>query len=173
MKNKFENLLDKEGKKVFNYLRKILRNNEDAEDILQETFISLYKRIDFIKEEAIETYLYRTAYHKALNLIRKRKTYSKFNINISSMENIEQVEKKEEADNSDINNALAELSVEYATLIELKYYQNKSYKEIAEILDLTVSAVDSRLVRAKKKLKKIIIKRSKKKLLVSKKAGRK
>ena len=124
---------------------------------MQETFIALYRRLDIIKAEAIEAYLYRTAYHKALNYIKKRKSYSKFDHNLKSIENIAQNE--EPPKNMDVIDALAELSPKYSTLIELKYYQNKSYKEIAEIMDLTISAVDSSLIRAKKKLKKIILKK--------------
>jgi RNA polymerase sigma-70 factor (ECF subfamily) len=61
-----------------------------------------------------------------------------------------------ERKNQIISAALAKLPSKYALLLELQYYQKLSYKEIADTLNLSVSAVDSRLVRAKKKLKKII-----------------
>lgn len=164
MKNQFELLVEKDGKKLYNYLRKILRNQEDAEDILQETLLAIYRKFDTIKPQAVESYLYRTAYHKALNHIKKRNTDSKYRSSIIDPELI--VEKNVEVvdlgdKNLEIREAMLELGNKYSILIELKYFQNKSYREIAEILDITESAVDSRLVRAKKKLKNNIISRRK------------
>ena len=73
MKQTFNEIITAESPKLFNYLRKILRNKEDAEDVLQEVFIAVYKHWDTISPEAREAYIFRTAYHKALNYIKKRK----------------------------------------------------------------------------------------------------
>ena len=56
-----------------------------------------------------------------------------------------------------IKKCLQQLSMEDAFIIELQFYQKMNYKEIAKTLECTVSAVDSRLVRAKRKLKKNIL----------------
>jgi len=155
-KTKFEFVMREHGKKIYNYLLKVLRNPEDAEDVMQESFLAFYKRMAFIDEEKCLSYLYQTAYHKALNLIKKNKHKNKvvtlnFEPPAKEVEVVDDEPKKQA-----IKQALLKLPARYATLLDLQFYQKKSYKEISEILELSVSAIDSRLVRAKKKLKKIL-----------------
>lgn len=154
---KFEVLIQNEGKKVYNYLLKILRNKEDAEDILQETFIAFHKKMSLVKESSYKSYLFRTAYHKALNLIKKRNAKNKLVTNYHEMEHFsEKTIENSEQKNELVKDALSQLKPEEAILIELQFYQKMNYKQMAEILETTQSAVDSKLVRAKKKLIKII-----------------
>ena len=159
---KFEVVLRRENKKIFNYLLKILRNREDAEDILQETFVAFYKKMNIIDDLTCTSYLFRTAHNKALNLIKSRKRKDKSNV---IYENMEQVEEKLPQPDSGKNNlvkeALQELNPQQALLIELQFYQKMSYKQIAEVLETTVSAIDSKLFRAKKRLKEIITQKKK------------
>ena len=151
---KFEVLLQNESKKLFNYLLKILRNKEDAEDILQETFIAFHKKMNSVKESSYKSYLFRTAYNKALNLIKKRNAKI---INYNEMGHFEdKTNENREQKNELVKDALSQLKPEEALLIELQFYQKMNYKQIAEVLETTQSAVDSKLVRAKKKLIKII-----------------
>ncbi len=161
-KIKFEVVLRRENKKIFNYLLKILRNREDAEDILQETFVAFYKKMNIIDDLTCTSYLFRTAHNKALNLIKSRKRKDKSNV---IYENMEQVEEKLPQPDSGKNNlvkeALQELNPQQALLIELQFYQKMSYKQIAEVLETTVSAIDSKLFRAKKRLKEIITQKKK------------
>lgn len=160
--NKFEVLLQNESKKIYNYLLKILRNKEDAEDILQETFIAFHKRMNTIKESSYKSYLFRTAYHKALNLIKKKKAKNKLVTNYYEMEHFEdESTNNNEQQNELVKDALSQLKQEEALLIELQFYQKMNYKQIAEVLETTQSAVDSKLVRAKKKLIKIITEQNK------------
>ncbi len=160
--NKFELLLQTESKKIYNYLLKILRNKEDAEDILQETFIAFHKKMNTIKVSSYKSYLFRTAYHKALNLIKKRNAKNKLVTSYHDMEhfNDEPVENNDKK-NELIKDALSQLKPDEALIIELQFYQKMSYKQIAEVLETTQSAVDSKLVRAKKKLIKIITEQKK------------
>ncbi|MCF7792894.1 MAG: sigma-70 family RNA polymerase sigma factor [Candidatus Cloacimonetes bacterium] len=156
----------KQNKKIFNYLLKILRNREDAEDILQETFVAFYKKMETISQEAHVSYLYRTAHNRALNLIKKRKKRDKHSINYSEMEHLPAGEKEAEINNKNIEilkSAFSQLPQKYATILEMQFYQKMSYREIAKVLETTEKAVDSRLVRAKRKLKKIISQEMKRK----------
>jgi len=154
---KFEVLLQNEGKKVYNYLLKILRSKEDAEDILQETFIAFHKKMSLVKESSYKSYLFRTAYHKALNHIKKRNAKNKLVTNYHEMEHFSEdpIENNKQK-NELVKDALSQLKPEEAILIELQFYQKMNYKQMAETLETTQSAVDSKLVRAKKKLIKKI-----------------
>ena len=155
--NKFELLLQNESKRLYNYLLKILRNKEDAEDILQETFIAFHKKMNSVKESSYKSYLFRTAYNKALNLIKKRDAKNKLVTSYNKMEYFEDKPNQNNEDQNElIKEAFTKLKPKEALLIELQYFQKMSYKQIAEVLETTQSAVDSKLVRAKKKLIKII-----------------
>jgi len=157
-KNKFEAVLHSEKKKIFNYLFKILRNREDAEDILQEVFIAFYNKMETVDENYYTSYLYRAAHNKALNLIKSKKRKDDLNVHFDDMERIPDTpEETENPNNAKVRNAMQQLKDEQALMLELKYYQKKSYKEIAEVLETTVSAVDSKLVRAKRKLTKLFL----------------
>jgi len=155
-KRGFESILRKENKKIFNYLLKILRNREDAEDILQETFVAFYRKMNVINKETMLSYLYRTAHNRALNLIKKRKRKQKFSSNYSEMEHLPDYENEEYAKSELVRKAFSLLPEKYSILLEMQFYRKMSYKDIAVALDISERAVDSRLVRAKKKLKKII-----------------
>ena len=159
-RNRFEVILRAENKKIFNYLLKILRHQEDAEDILQETFVAFYKKMDVVSDEYYISYLFRTAHNKALNLIKIRQKKENLS-NYSNMEHLpdsanSQPTEEDNSKNEIIKRAISRLQPKYALLLEMQFYRKMSYKEIALTLDTTASAVDSRLVRAKKKLKKII-----------------
>lgn len=139
------------SKKVYNYLLKILRNPEDAEDILQSSLAALFQVLYRIPEESYEAYLYRTAYHKALNLIRSRKYQKKLRLEM------EQKPVKEETLPIDkqkrIIDTFKKLTPKHAMALELQFFQKKSYKEISEIMQLSCSAVESLLVRAKREFR--------------------
>ena len=69
----------------------------------------------------------------------------------------EEQTEEEEYDKSDlVRNAFSKISEKYALILEMQFYRKMSYKEIAETMEISESAVDSRLFRAKKKFKKII-----------------
>ncbi len=146
--------------KIYNYLLKFTRQKEDAEDILQEVFIKFMDKRDNINEGAYESYLYRSAHNQAINYLKKKKTEKK---SIQKLEIEESImdEDPEEAGNSlRLKNAFKQLNPKHLLVLDLQYYQKKSYKEIAEIMQTTPSAIDSMLVRAKRELRKIILQES-------------
>lgn len=158
MKNiDFESLVNSEGKKIYNYLHKMLRNKEDAEDITQETFLACYEKWETIAASSRKNYLFKTAYHKALNLIRSKKKKDPILLENTELLKAKQPPEKN-PNNALVRRALSKLNVEETTLIELQFYQKMSYKQIAKIMGTTASAVDSKLVRAKKKLRDFITK---------------
>lgn len=161
MSKKFEQVLLANQRKVYNYLLKLVNNRDDAQDLLQNVFLSFYEKMDKVNSHAYEAYLFKTAYHQALNYLRKRKNNPVFTVEDTSVFNESIVysdneNEIQERKNKLVLDALAQLPPNMVEVIELQYYQKKSYKQIAEFLHTSVPAVDSLLVRAKKKLKKII-----------------
>ncbi|MEA1973395.1 MAG: sigma-70 family RNA polymerase sigma factor, partial [Candidatus Cloacimonadota bacterium] len=154
MNNKeFEKVVRKYQKKIFNYLLKFHKHKEDAEDILQATFIDFFR---YSKKTTIKhhsAFLYRTAHNKSINLKKKNAKITTLNTeNYSEIDNSKNEENHPK--NQEIRKALSSLSPKYLLTVELKYYQKKNYKEIAEIMEITESAVESILVRARRQIKK-------------------
>ena len=167
-KMKFETLINRFSRRIFNYLLKILKNREDAEDVLQEVFVAFYKKMDSVKDESYLLYLYQTAYHKALNKISARKRSKKFSEKLIIESSCQQSdnESNENDQNDMVVDAFNKLKPKEAFLLELQFYQKLSYREIAEIMATSISAIDSKLVRAKKKLKKILAQEMKSKKVI-------
>ncbi len=154
--DEFEIFMKKHNKKIFNYLLKILRNREDAEDILQASFVAFYKKSDSILPDARVSYLYKTAYNKALNLIKNRKR----DYQVIDEQKLEyQLENQIIPNKSStykkkiVNENMNKLNHREFSAINMKFFEKMSYKQIAYALDTTTSAVDSLLIRAKNKLK--------------------
>lgn len=143
-------------------------NKEDAEDLAQEVFIEAFQSIkNFRGESKVSTWLYRIAISKSLDMIRRKKRKKRFAVlqNIAEMmekgeeiaadgtENpLHQLEKKERADI--LYKKVTSLPENQRIAITLSKYDQQSNKEIAEIMATSVSAVESLLHRAKKKLEK-------------------
>jgi RNA polymerase sigma-70 factor, ECF subfamily len=160
--SKFEAILTENEKRIYHYLLKFVRHTEDAEDLLQSVFISFYGKMEDIEEKAAVVYLYRTAHNKAINHLKTNKRFvntepEKFD-RIPSHTYTEAPNPREEI----LKQAILELPPKLAMVVNLQSYENMSYKEIAEHLKTTVSAVESLLTRAKKILRKKIMQEMKK-----------
>lgn len=150
-------VMENEGKKVFNMILRMVRQRQEAEDLFQEVFMAFYENIEKVQESALKSYLYRIAYNKTLNKIKARKRDIRFMMGQLNQPQIEN-EKENAIENRNklIRESLALLKPQEALLIELQFFQGKSYREISEITGKSESAVDSRLVRAKRKLHEIL-----------------
>lgn len=155
MKNSdYEKIVRKYSKKIFNYLLKFHKNKEDAEDILQNTFIDFYKKVDTVDSRYYSAYLFRMAHNKSVNLYKRKQKVTHLETEFYSETKDYDEEVIKSANNHDLKKVLQSLKKNQLQVIELKYYQNKSYKEISEIMEITESAVESHLVRARKKIRK-------------------
>jgi len=151
MENDFESIVDKYSGKLYGYLMKLLSTHADAEDVLQDVFVSFYAKMAFINSEKFSSYLFRTAHNKAINHLKKEKRYAPYNDFKHAQ--VSEPQPDEENKAKKIRQALKKLKPKELLAVELQIYQNKSYREIADIMETTPNAVDSLLVRAKKKLR--------------------
>jgi len=135
-------------------------NKYDADDIGQETFIRFYKSMKQFKGDSqLGTYLARIAINLSLNEIKKRSNHRM--LSSTDFKNIEITDTSTEksTDNTElVNNALSAMDVKFRSIIILRHIQGFSTKETADILNLPLGTVLSRLSRGQDKLKKIITK---------------
>ncbi len=166
--NSFKVLVDEYQKKVLNTCNRFVNNKEDAEDLTQEVFIEVYRSISgFRGDSKLSTWIYRIAVTKSPDFLRKKKRKKRFGImkNVLGEETL-QVELKAydtlnpvtQAENQYrikiLNEALEKLPENQRVAFTLSKYDELSYREIAEILETTISAVESLIHRAKNNLKK-------------------
>ncbi|MEA3496541.1 MAG: RNA polymerase sigma factor [Bacteroidota bacterium] len=165
----FKEFVEKYRNLVFKTCIGFVHNEADAEDLSQEVFIEVLRSINkFRVESKISTWLYRISVNKSLNFIRSNKKHkhvqsfeSTFNAvsNESDItDNIQAdgiIEEKERA--KVLSTAIDSLSKNQKIAFTLNKYRDMSYNEISEIMDLSLSSVESLLFRAKKKLQKKLI----------------
>lgn len=165
----FKTLVDTWQGMVYNTALGILQNAEDAEDVSQEVFMQVFESIySFKGESKFSTWVYRITVSKATDHIRKKKRKKRFAF-VQSLygKNDEQIvdppdffhpgislENKENG--AVLFKAMEQLLPNQKTAFVLSKMENLSYREIAEVMNLSEAAVDALLQRAKDKLKKIL-----------------
>jgi len=147
----YNRCVDRFSDRIYGYIVKQIRDSDTAKDIVQEAYTKLWVKVDSVSFEAAKSYLYKTAYHTMIDLIRKRKfeTTMEFvshpEINHSYSDLKEQLE-----------TGLRRLPEIQRAAILLRDYEGYSYNEIGEILDLNPSQVKVYIYRARLALKKFI-----------------
>jgi len=163
----FSWLVDKYKNKLFRFIFNYIQPygiKEDAEEILLEVFTRFYKNIKSFKfQSSVETYLFRIGVNLSINFVKSKK-FSFVSIDeVNDIEDNEQTFEKivESENNQDLKNIMLELLSglpdNQRLALYLANYEQLSYKEIAEVMNTTVSAVESLLFRAKQNLKKYIL----------------
>ena len=163
-----ENIIDftliynKYKKPLFNYLYKIVRAEMLAEDIMQNVFLKLYDNITRIRHtELVEIWIFRTARNEAYTHFRRNKNKVEEDITnyesvLTSSNLIYDLEQQELIDL--IEEELKQMDSAQSEVYYLKEYSGLSYKEIAEIMEITEDLVRSRIFKVRQKLRTAIIK---------------
>ena len=159
----FEQLVIRHQDLVYSLAYKLTGNREMANDVAQEAFIRAWKAIEkFRGDSTFSTWIYRITVNTAWTLRKKAKKHNTLNID-DTYEPIVIDEKKDPelvAINSDLSsvliNALDKIPIEQRIIVELKNIEGRSHKEIADYLDISVTAAKVRLHRAHQKLRQIL-----------------
>lgn len=161
----FERLMNQYSKQVFNILLRLLGNREDAQDLSQEVFVRVYKKLHTYKSDSqFYTWLYRVAINAGKDYLKKKK----WDYSLEPLGDKAFSFSKDHATNPEasvINNekkelilrALMELSLEQRSIIILRDIQGFSYEEISEILGIAVGTVKSRISRSRKILREKLL----------------
>ena len=161
--NSFEILLDKYKEPIYWHIRKIVLDHDDAHDILQNTFIKVFKAINNFKEQSkLYTWIYRIATNESLNFIKSK---AKKHFKTSEEIMIAQTNKLREDPYFDgdelqlkFQEAINTLPVKQKLVFQMKYEQEMKFKDISEILGTSEGALKASYHIAVKKIKKEIIK---------------
>ena len=137
---------------MFNICIRMVSNKYDAEDILQESFISAFKNIHSFREESsFGAWLKRIVINKSINFLKKQKW------DFEDIENIENPESEDEEiiqiEPEKIHSAIKKLPEKARVVINLYLLEGYKHREIAEMLKISESTSKSQYLRAKQILK--------------------
>lgn len=163
-----DELVKRYQKKLFVYIYRFVGNREEVEDLLQNVFFKVYKYCkDFDTGRKFSSWIYRIAHNEAVNYI-KRKNIKKFISLEEFVSTKDRIETKTDAKSpmelwlrkelrKEVEKAIKSLPKKYQEILEMRYFSEKSYEEIAKILKKPVNTVGTLINRAKKKLEIIIL----------------
>lgn len=156
----FGALAQRYGEKMMRYAKRFLFGYEDAEDLVQNVFIKAFVDIQsFDTSRKFSPWLYRIAHNEFINAIKKksREPVPFFSIDtlISSFVSAETADKEtNKRETRDmIDKCLSKLNHKYREPLVLYYFEELSYKEIADVLRIPISTVGIRLKRGRETLK--------------------
>ncbi|MBK0382333.1 RNA polymerase sigma factor [Pedobacter sp. SD-b] len=165
----FKSIYDEYNKLVFNLALSYCQNKDDAQDISQEVFVKLYQKYQQFNPElsSLKTWVYRLTINQSLDFLKSKKTAKRFGFLVSIFKN---ESREEEIQISDFQHPgiilenKEELQILFShinslppnqkTAIILNKAENRSQKEVAEIMQTSIKAVESLITRAKKNMQK-------------------
>lgn len=147
----FTQLYERYKEKLYAYCFRLLRNEQDAEDAVHETFLKLSVGLDSLRHPAaFRTWLYRVARNEALMILRRsRGTTNVDPDTLSDDANPLQILADKDIVHL-VQHALGELNIAYRDVLMLREYEGMSYAEIAEVTGSTLDSVKSRIFKARK-----------------------
>ena len=161
----FTSLLDVYWSEVYHFILKRTENETDAEDISIETFAKAFDKLASYKDEfAFNTWLIAIAKNVHIDLIRKRKNNQTINLdedeeyffNTIIDEDTLEDQLIFEQNLATLKLCIKQLKPHYQQIIQLRYFQERSYNEIAEIINEPLNNVKIKILRAKKLLTELI-----------------
>ena len=168
----FESIYEKYGARILNLAFRMVAKEEDARDLTQEVFIKVYENLHTFKHESqLYTWIYRIAVNHILNFLKKERRHTWINLmdqDVSEVFRDEEIDarawtassappavdrKLEKRERMQIVWSMVQtLPAKYRVPLVLHHYEGLSYKDIADAMDLSMSAVESRIHRAKRQL---------------------
>jgi RNA polymerase sigma-70 factor, ECF subfamily len=168
-KNCYECLMQRYEEKITRYVRRISGvSTETAQDIVQEIFLKVYINLNaFNPDLKFSSWLYRIAHNETINHWRRNKKRTATDVSWDNNEALKNIIRDEydteqgvyqKITNEQLLEVIDELDEKYRSVLVLNYLEGKSYQEIADILNRPIGTVGTLLNRAKKVLKKDLVK---------------
>lgn len=165
-KEKAFRILIKEYKeRLYWHIRKIVISHDDADDVLQNTFIKVFKGIDNFKQDSkLYSWMYRIATNESITFINKRARERNIDITEMKQELVSNLQSDRWFSGNDIElilqEAVATLPEKQQLVFNMKYFDHMKYQEISDILDTSVGGLKASYFHAVKKIELFIKKNS-------------
>lgn len=154
----FKTLIKDYQQPLYWHIRKIVFDHEDADDVLQNTYIKVFKNIkSFRGDSKLSTWMYRIASNEALTFIKQKSRKMGLSINEYNENKINNLEAdvyfEGDAIAQKLQLALAKLPEKQRLVFNLKYFEELKYSDIAEILETSIGGLKASYHHAVKKIK--------------------
>lgn len=144
----FEALIDEYQDQIFRLILGIIKNSETSQEITQDVFIKSWKYLhNYDFGYNFKSWLYKIAVNESLNTLKKTRVFEEYDENIHVIES--DIDEIDTFKLNKLNLAIAKLSQDQRIIIQLKHFENFTYKEISQILDVSEKTVKSRLYSAR------------------------
>lgn len=159
----FSEIVDNYKDLVFTLAYRMLKNRDRAEEVSQDTFIKIFKKLNTFKGQSkFSSWVYRITYNTCLDALRQQKeNYKLIPINefteheLKTVENALDIMQEEEL-KENVNQCLEQLPGDMGFLLTLYYFEGYSINDIAEVVNLKANNVKVKLHRARLKLTEIL-----------------
>jgi RNA polymerase sigma-70 factor (ECF subfamily) len=165
----YKKLMQKYERPLYFFVQKMIKNRDIIPDLLQEIFMKAFNNLStYNTNYAFSTWLYRIATNHSIDYLRKKKLQT-FSIDqpVSTKDGEMQIELPDNSFEADqeviqkqrkkiVEEAIENLPEKYKAVIQMRHMEEKSYQEIAEILDLPLGTVKAHIFRARELLYKYL-----------------
>ena len=157
----FRELLALYKERLYWQIRNIVKDHDDTDDVLQNTFLKIFKNIDKFKGESqLFSWMYRIATNEALNFLNKKAKKLKISSEELKLQIIENLESDVYFEGDQIQlklqKAIASLPEKQQQVFNMKYYQELKYREISDILGTSEGALKASYHIAAKKIEEYL-----------------
>lgn len=157
----FTMIVERYKEQLYWQIRRIVLSHDDANDILQDTFIKAWGSINLFRGDAkMATWLYRIAMNECITFLNKQKTQTEVSLDNPDASMVEKLD-SDIYFNGDkalrlLQEALLTLPIKQRMVFNMKYYQEMKYEEMSDVLGTTVGALKASYFHAVKKIQKYI-----------------
>ena len=157
----FKKLITEYKERLYWHIRKIVISHDDADDVLQNTFIKVFKGIDNFKQDSkLYSWMYRIATNESITFINKRARERNIDITEMKQKLVSNLQSDKWFSGNDIElilqEAVATLPEKQQLVFNMKYFDHMKYQEISEILGTTVGGLKASYFHAVKKIENYI-----------------
>ena len=157
----FESIVTEYSQQLYWQIRHLVLSHEDANDILQNTFLKAWLNIDYFRAEAkMSTWLYRIALNECLTFMNRKHANNQLSIDEADTEVLNQLEGDTYFDGDEgqktLLRAVQQLPEKQQIIFNLKYFKDMKYDEISEILGTSIGALKASYHHAVKKIEQFL-----------------
>lgn len=166
----YAELMQRYRDSIFHMINKMVFSSDDADDLTMETFNKAFQRLNqYTPAFAFSTWLFKIGTNHTIDFIRKKRLNAlsldqgfrneegdamEIHVADDGLDPVESLERKERIER--LRDVVSQLKPKYRSLVEMRYFEEKSYEEIAEELDLPLGTVKAQLFRARTTLENVL-----------------
>lgn len=155
-------LVSTHKERLYWHIRKIVLNHEDTDDILQNTFIKVFKHIDSFKGDSkLYSWMYRIATNESITFLNKKAKQMNTDLSELQEQRVQNLKADIHFDGDEIQlklqKAIISLPQKQQLVFNMRYFDEMKYQEISDILDTSVGALKASYHHARKKIESLLV----------------